>query len=729
MESGQGAGRLRRVTAGLFVLAALSAGLVMTGPSATAAPNDGVAETSRTRYVLDEKKRTVRVKTDITVTNQQASTATTYYFLTGHAIPIPAGAERIKATSNGSKLAVSTEKVKGTGLKVASVSFPDLHYGKSRTITWTYELPGAPVRAKKNNIRIGDGYAVFPVLGVGDDDSVTVEIVLPKSMEFSSSVPGFKKTTKGDRTTWKASGDFIEGGVSARDPKAFDEQRITIGDNRVSLQSFPGDEEWLEFAEKQVRAGLPVLEKTIGAEWPGGLDAVREDVSSEALGYAWFDEDAKEIVVSEDLDSVVLFHEMTHAWINPNTVNGRWLSEGLTEVVAQRAAEEVGAEGQKYGKAKRGSKEAFALLDWDAVGRDVTAEVDAYGYPAAYAAVSAMVSDLSDEELTAVVADVYRGRTAYDRPDDEPHGVTDWRRFLDLVQLHDPDASAEKSLRRWVLPRAEAKELSQRAQARKTYAAADRANGVWLPPEGLRRAMASWAFDDAATVAGLLEGADAGARELQAAAKAAGVPVSAAAREAYESADLADEYRSLATSLPRAAEVTTEVGAATAAVEGVQNPVTELGELVLLLDLGVASARADLDDGHLQDAAATAAGVQKRAGWAFVAGLVALVLLAVAAYAVFRLFWSPSARRRRAERRASRAQARASRPATPVQPVQPVQPIQPGPPSVGGELFGVERGPDRPRSVEQLRRDDLGVQLQKREELRRFLRDPSADEE
>lgn len=723
------------------MLGVLGAGLVMTPPGAVAAPNDGVVESSRTRYVLDQKARTVRVKSEITVTNQQPSTATTYYFLTGHAIPIPAGAEKVKATSNGSRLAVSTEKIKDAGLEVASASFPNLYYGKSRTISWTYELPGAPIRAKKNHIRIGEGYAVFPVIGVGDDDSVTVEVVLPKSMEFSSSAPGFKKKTKGDTTTWKATGGFIEGGVSARDPKAFDEAKVAIGDADVSLQSFPGDKEWLEFADKQVTAGLPVLEKLIGSEWPGGLDAIREDVSSEALGYAWFDENAKEIVVSEDLDAVILYHEMTHAWINPNTVQGRWLSEGLTEVVAQRAAKQVGAKGQKYPKVKRRGKNSFALLNWDAVGRDVTAEVDSYGYPAAYTAVSNIVADLSAEEFTAVVNDAYEGRNAYDRPGDNLiQGSTNWKTFLDLVQEYDTDASAEKALRTWVLPRAEAKELQERAKARKTYAATDRANGEWLPPEGLRNSMAAWAFDDVATVTGLLQGANAGAAEIQAAADAAGLPVSTAAKEAYESANLSAEYESLATSLPKAAKVTTQVGAAVDAVDGVQNPLTELGELVLMLDAGAASAREDLDAGHLEDASATAAGVRDKAGWAFGAGLAALLALAGVAYAGFRAIRSPwmrrriaASRRRRADRKVFLAQVKETRKAGAPWDRPAAGPAETGPPeepgSVGGELLGVQRRPDGAGGVEQFRRDDLGVQVEQRQELHRFLRDSSADQE
>lgn len=728
------------------MLGVLGAGLVTTAPAAVAAPNDGVGESSRSRYVLDEKAKTVKVKAEVTVTNQQPSTATTYYFLTGHAIPIPAGATKVKATSNGAKMPVSTEKIKGTGLAVVTVSFPNLYYGKSRTITWTYELKGAPIRAKKNHTRIGEGYAVFPVIGLGDDGQVTVDVVLPKSMTFTASSGDFTKRTKGKTTTWHSEGDFVDAGVSARDPKAFDEKKIKVGDTKLSLQSFPKDKEWLDFAEKRVTEGMPVLEELTGNEWPGGLETIREDGSAEAVGYAWFDSDADEIVVSEDLDTAILYHEMTHAWINPDIVEGRWLSEGLTEVVAQHATKKVGAKGQKYGKVKRHSKAAFPLLTWDAAGW--SQEKDEYGYPAAYTAVSAMLADLSDEELTHVVDDVYDGRTGYDAADDEiTSGPVDWRLFLDIVQRYDTDASPEKPLKNWVLTRAESKQLEPRAEARKTYAEIDRVNGEWLPPLGLRDVMAEWTFEDVDGVVGLIGEANADAAAVQEAAEKADLPVPAAAREAYEGANEDDRYRELATTLPRTAEVITEVGEATADVEGMQNPLTELGELVLFLDVGAASARADLNNGYLDDASATAAGVRARADWALAVGLVALVVVVAGAYAAFRVLRSPWARRRREARRLRQANRKAflaqvketkragapwDRPAPPSLPVgpPPVGPPPGGPPpSVGGELFGVQRGPDGPRGVEQFRRDDLGVQVEQRQEFRRLLRDPSADEE
>ena len=52
--------------------------------------------------------------------------------------------------------------------RLARISFPNLLYGRSRTITLTFEVPGEKPRAK-DGTRVGPGYATFAVYGVGDD--------------------------------------------------------------------------------------------------------------------------------------------------------------------------------------------------------------------------------------------------------------------------------------------------------------------------------------------------------------------------------------------------------------------------------------------------------------------------------------------------------------------------------------------------------------------------------
>lgn len=102
--------------------------------------------------------------------------------------------------------------------------------------------PRLKVRSK-GYTRAGDGYAAFAVQGWGDPGRVSVEVVMPKQMEFNSTAPGFTATTEGKRTTWRLDHDTEEGGiwsyVSARDPSRVSEREVPIGDDTVAIQSFP----------------------------------------------------------------------------------------------------------------------------------------------------------------------------------------------------------------------------------------------------------------------------------------------------------------------------------------------------------------------------------------------------------------------------------------------------------------------------------------------------------
>ena len=57
-------------------------------------------------------------------------------------MPVPAGAEKVRARSGGSSLSVSLKGTEDPSTKLARISFPNLLYGRSRTITLTFEVPG-----------------------------------------------------------------------------------------------------------------------------------------------------------------------------------------------------------------------------------------------------------------------------------------------------------------------------------------------------------------------------------------------------------------------------------------------------------------------------------------------------------------------------------------------------------------------------------------------------------
>ena len=624
----------RRAWPGLLAAGIASASLIL-APSAVA--DEGLDETSHSRFVLDAEETAVKATVSVTIRNvipdRHTATGRTFFYYNSYGIPVPAGAEDVRAVSNGSALALSLEPTDDPSTKVAIASFSSLHYGQSRAIEWTYTIPGEPVRSR-DFTRVGRGYATFAAQGVGDPGQVTVEVTVPTSMTFDSTSDGFAEKRGRSTYTYTADENTDEYGiwaaVSARDPKQADKRQIDVGDAKISLQSFPGDEKWLRFVGKRVTEGLPVLEDVVGHPWPGGLETIREDVSPQVTGYAWFDPRADEIVIPEDLDEAMLFHELTHAWLNHGTFVDRWLTEGLTEAVSHRALAELrGRDARVPDAPGRDSDGALPLNKWDA--NDRATEVDDYGYAASYSVVSRLLADADDETFTAVVSAAYEGRSAYEPPGEQKisSGRTDWRRFLDLVEIRAGAADATKIFRTWVLTADERKLLGPRGDARKVYTNLDSADGEWQPPRGLRNDMSRWKFDSAAEVVNQLDRAPADAAAVQAAAAAAGLPVPEPVQEAYEEADHQDDYSALATLLPQATDAIWAVGEASRAADADGDPLSSLGRLVLAVDPAAEGARADLAAGELESAADRARGATSRAELALWAGI-GVVLLALA---------------------------------------------------------------------------------------------------
>jgi len=613
--------------------ACLAGALLLAGPAAVA--DEGLTEESHSRYVLRAKDTEVRATTTTTIGNVTPDRGLTYYYFTTYSIAVPAGAEDVRATSGGAALPVRLEATEDPSTRYAVATFAPLRYGQTRTIEWSFVVPGEPVRSK-DYTRVGDGFATFAASGVGDAGRTTVEVVLPASMTFDATSDAFTSEQAGKTTTYTATENSDKDGiwavVSARDPKKADEKTVEVDGTTLTLQSFPGDEKWTRFVAKRLKQGLPVLEDLVGRPWPGGLDTIREDVSPKVLGYAWFDPHKDEIVIPEDLDPATLYHELGHAWLNPDRLTERWLSEGLTEVVAHRVVDRTGGTSEPWAAPDRDADVAVALSAWDARPGELDEDAEQYGYAASYTVVQKLLGGLDDDAFTAVVSAAQAGESAYERPGSmqENGGRTDWRRFLDLVEERGEVSGAPKVLRTWVLDAEQKAALKPRAAAREAYAALDEADGPWAPPLGLRTAMTRWQFDDAKDVRSALDGAAQDAGAVQAAAEEAGLEVPAAVRAAYEGASDADGYTELATLLPRAADVTTRVGAAARAADADRDPVSSLGASVLGVDRAAGRARDDLAAGDLDAAAEHAGAASDRAGLATAAGS-GVVVLALAA--------------------------------------------------------------------------------------------------
>jgi hypothetical protein len=640
---------------------ALVVGAVLVGQPALA--DDGLATGGRSRFVLDPKATTVDATVTIDLENTTPNRGDFFYYYNAFGVPVPAGAEKVRARSGGSSLAVSLKGTDDPSTKLARISFHNLLYGRNRTPTLTYEVPCEKPRSK-DSTRVGPGYASFAVYGVGDSGRNHVEVVAPSSMTFDATSDDFTSTEKGRLTTHSSDAVSPGGGswavVSLRDPARTDERVVDVAGVSLLLDGFQDDPRWSRFVAGQVTKGIPALEKLVGEKWPGGLERIREDASPSLRGYdGWFDPTDDEIVIGEQLDADLIFHELSHAWVSGERFDQRWMSEGLAQVLAERAVKATGGTPFVHPKVSRGSSDAVALNGWSGSAGSRSEDVDAYAYPAAYAVTSSLVRRLDDAQLSAVLGAAIRGERAYDPAGtkDANGGRTDWMRWLDLLETRGGVTNGADVFRRWVLTGQQRAALAPRAAARAAYAKVDTADGAWLPPEGLRDAMTDWDFERADAVRAKVAGLGAAATAVQVAADRAGIEVPDAARTSYEKAAQDEQYTALATSLPKAAAAVTAVGAAEQASVQDRDPVSSLGATLLGVSDRAAQASALLDDGDYAAATTAAGDVSSRSDKALLVGLVlpVLLLLLVAGAVLWVRRFLAARERQRAEQEATLA--------------------------------------------------------------------------
>ena len=639
-----------------WTAAALVAAVLVGQP---ALADEGLATGATSRYVLDPKTTTVDVQITIDLRNVTPNQGDFYYFFDSFGVPVPAGAEKVQARSGGSTLSVDVRRTDDPSTRLAQISFPNLLFGRSRTIVLTFEVPGEKPRST-DSTRVGPGYATFAVYGLGDAGRNTVEVVAPSTMTFDATSDDFTAQESGSRTTHTTTATASEGGswavVSLRDPDQVDEQTVDVSGVALLLNGFKDDPKWADFVGKQVTKGLPTLEKLVGTPWPGGLERIREDASPSLRGYdGWFDPSDDEIVIGERLDADLIFHELSHAWVSGERFDERWVSEGLAQVLAERTVVATGGRPAQHPTVTRLSEDAVALNDWGGSAGSRSQDVDAYAYPATYAATRALLADLEGDELAAVVGAGLRGERAYDPAGtkDPDGGRTSWSRWFDLLETRGAVKQAPAVFSRWVLNGEQKAQLAPRAKARAAYATIDAADGAWLPPEGLRDAMTAWDFERAASVRGKVDGLPADAKAVQDAASRAGVEVPASVRRSYESAEQDEQYAALATALPRAAAAVPAVALAQRAAAQDRDPVTALGATVLEVEDHASRAAVLLDDGSYDEARSVAEQATGRADNALLVGLGIVLLVVLVLAGTGWLVWrsvTASERRRRGVR-------------------------------------------------------------------------------
>ena len=287
---------------------------------------EGYSETATTVYRLDPAKGVLRVTVTLKVTNRTPDKSEPYscvkysddwlpipyittcynetrYYLTTASAVIENEAKSIKAVSGGKALEV-TGGARDSWYRVATITFPELYYGKSRTIKLTYTVKGGAPRSDTAT-RTLRAYASFCVIANGTDSS-SVTVRMPKGFRrfddrqeaarrrrparsASSPVASIKNPA-----TWSAC-------FTGTNKAGYRTQKLaTSGGRTIRLRSWPEDQAWATSVSADVTSSLPLLEQLAGTSMNGtaNLNIQESATGNEYAGF--YNAETNTVTVGED---------------------------------------------------------------------------------------------------------------------------------------------------------------------------------------------------------------------------------------------------------------------------------------------------------------------------------------------------------------------------------------------------------------------------------------------
>jgi hypothetical protein len=438
--------------------------------------------------------------------DQRVSGGVRYFYFTGYALPVPAGAMNVAVvTAEGTALEFTNIATDGDTLSWIEFSFArDLRYGKVVDVTISFDMVGGAPRSDDLS-RMNPAVSSFPVFSFGEPGKTTVRVNVPIGLNtetlgdemVSSVAPGVNVYTAEaieNPDDWYA---FF----TTRNDARLVETTLEVGDAKFAIRSWPGDDQWTTFMSNIVTTGLPALEELTGQTWPHSTPfSLIESLSPYLYGYAgWYDGAAEQIEVGEELDDEVMLHELSHAWFNSDAFTERWLNEGLAEAFAIEAMNKLGKTSSEQPDVSLGDPAAIRLAIWNQpFGTDEEIEeLEDFGYAASRLVMTRIVKQMGEEKMRLVLAAAIDGDIPYvgeGEPESMGKAADDWRRFLDLAQEIGDSTVAESLMREWVVRNDQLPLLDDRAEARTAYDELEAADGDWAMPVGVRRSMTAWDF-------------------------------------------------------------------------------------------------------------------------------------------------------------------------------------------------------------------------------------------
>jgi hypothetical protein len=479
--------------------------------------DDGLRAEASTRFVVDPGARAIHATTTVTLTNnvpdQTRDGIIEQYYFFQYAIPVLSEATGARAeTDDGTPLTVNvvaSDDAAQQWVDLAEIQLsPQLHYNQTQTIELSYDVPYQPARSPGLS-RANDALVMFPAFSPGDPGITSIEVQLPPSFSVEVVGDALERQERDGQTVLTASAienpDLFTAIVVATDDAELLTEHIEVAGRDVQVRAWPGDEQWADFVGEQLGDIMPTLDALVGQPWPTerGLEVI-ETASPYAHGYAgWYDQVDHSISLGDELDALVIAHELTHVWFNADLFDARWINEAFAEEYAQTTMQQLGRDAPTHTAPDRNGAGAVALNDWHppSLLEPQDDAVESYGYAASAYVMDQIATEIGVAELRDVIGAVADDRIPYvgDPEAEEVPGVAGWQRLLDQLENVGGSLRASELFGQYVVADAGQRDaLAARAEARLLYAGLDERGGGWTPPLEVRLAMTDWEFGAAA---------------------------------------------------------------------------------------------------------------------------------------------------------------------------------------------------------------------------------------
>jgi hypothetical protein len=355
-------------------------------------------------------------------------------------------------------------------------------------------------------MRVNPAYLSFVAWAWGDDAKSSVTVLAPE---------GFELEFEGDGTLFRTTTDEpgMQSWNNARIGKPYDwfsvisgprnaallKTDFSVGPAEIQMLSWPGDDGWKASVQSTLQDGLPALVDVVGLEWPVDDDLIiRESVTPNRFGFAgWYFTELDEIEMGEEMDRIVVLHEVSHAWFNDELFEERWIVEGLASATAAHVARAEFDETELPLLIRPTAEGALQLNAWKDQGN--TEEREDYAYNASWWIMNKLIDEVGIDGLAEVIGAADSNTIAY-RGVPDPEAVEpedDWRRFLDLAQEIAGSDEAPELFREYVARSFDLVQMDDRDLARAELADLEAATGGWVTPIVIRSPMSSWDFQEA----------------------------------------------------------------------------------------------------------------------------------------------------------------------------------------------------------------------------------------